>query len=117
MAISVSTGITKGRSNDVFGARRVTILRVTLDSVYAAGGEPFDPKQFGHQGDVNTVLLVPRISGSIAATTAFGRVFFYDYTAKTIRVAEDGATVSNQLDEVGAIDLSGTVLDVFVFSS
>lgn len=109
MAVSVSTGTTKGRANDVVGARRVTYLRVTLDNSYQSGGMAFDPKAFGHQGKVESVRLYPRFVAG--ATGPIGKVFYYDHTNKKIFVFITSTGV-----EAGAIDLSGCVLDVVVQS-
>lgn len=113
MAITVSTGTTKGRANDVIGARRVTRVRVTLDTSYPTGGYSFDPKSAvngGHNGAVSIVKLFPRwVTGATGSTT---RRFEYDYTNKKII----GFVTSTGVEIGNAVDVSGVVLDVEVIS-
>lgn len=112
MAITVATGdgVTKGRGNDVWGARRVSLFKVTLDDSYPTGGEAFDPKQFGHVGKTGTVLIFPRYSSG--ATGSIDTTFLYDYTNKKIVavVGNTGAEVANGTDK------STVVLDIIVLS-
>lgn len=112
MAITVATGdgVTKGRGNDVWGARRVSIFKVTFDDSYPTGGEAFDPKAFGHNGKVGTVIIVPRYSSG--ATGSIDTTFLYDYTNKKI-VAIVGSTGAEVTDTT---DKSTVVLDVYVIS-
>lgn len=110
MAVSVTTGTTKGRANDVVGTRRVTYLRVTLDNAYPTNGIAFDPKAFGHVGKVETVRLFPRFAAG--ASGPVGKNFIYDHTNKKIFVVvtSTGAEAANGSDQ------SGCVLDVIVLS-
>lgn len=127
MTITVNTnfdnGKTKGRGNDVWGSHRVSIFTITLDSSYPAGGEAWDPKQSGHQGEVAHVALFPRIDAATGATTAAGRVFYYDHTAKKIvgyqqKDPADAGGADIPLPEIAdTTDLSGTKLVALVFSS
>jgi hypothetical protein len=110
MAIAVSTGTTKGRANDTLGARRVTRLRVTLDTSYPTGGYAFDPKQFGHVGAVSIVRVDPRSAGG--ATGTCGKTFTYDYTAKKIV----GWCSDTKSEVANAGDVSAVVLDIEVIS-
>jgi hypothetical protein len=122
MALTVATGdgITKGRSVELWGTRRVSVFRVTLDTSYPSNGYAFDPKAFGHQGKVADVLIFPRFSSG--ATGAAGRIFQYDHTNKKILAfqqkdpaAAGGADI--QLPEVGnATSLAAVVLTVLVLS-
>jgi hypothetical protein len=110
MALTVSTGTTKGRSNDVWGTREVTLLRVTLDDDYTTDGWAFDPKAFGHQGVVDRVIIEPRFSAG--ATGPLDTVFVYDHVEGTIfaYVGSTGAELAASADK------STTVLDVIVLS-
>lgn len=126
MAITVNTnfdnGKSKGRAHQVWGAHRVSIFTITLDNSYTTGGKAWDPKANGHQGAVGYVHLMPRIEAATGATTAAGRVFLYDHTAKKIvgfqqkdPAAAGGADIP--LPEIAnATDLSTTKLVALVFS-
>lgn len=117
MALTVSTGTAKGRSNDVFGARHVTILRVTGDNSYPSGGWAFDPKAQGHQGKVHAVFIAPRYD--TAGNKGSAGIFFqYDFTNKKILAFWDStpAAAARLTEVTAATDLSGVVLDVIVFS-
>ena len=107
MAVSVSTGVTKGRMNDIWGARRVTKLAVTFDSDYAEGGEPFDPDLY-HQGTVDSVICSPRAN-------ARGAVVTFDQANEKLQVfgKADG---TRTFDELCHCDLSALVVDVFIIS-
>lgn len=110
MAITVSTGTTKGRSNEVWGSRRVSLFRVTLDTSNPAAGYAFDPKAFGHQGAVSKVEIHPRwVTGATGTTT---RQFQYDHTNKKIMVI----ITSTGLLEGAGNDVSACVLDITVTS-
>lgn len=118
MAVTVSTGTHAGRDGlNALAARYTSIVRVTFDSSYPTGGEPFDPKKYvGFTPAV--VLVIPRYSSG--ATGAAGRVFEYDHTNKKIvafqqkdPAAAGGADI--QLPEVAnTTDLSGVVVDVVI---
>lgn len=110
MALTVVAPKTKGRSNDAWGGRFVTLLRVNLGSSYATGGLAFDPKQFGHQNGVQRVIIEPRFDST--ATGTLTRRFEYDYTNKKIVaiVTSTGAEVAN------AADLSTCTLDIIVIA-
>jgi len=110
MALTVSTGTTKGRSNDAWGARAVTLLEVTLDDDYTTDGWAFDPKAYGHQGVVKRVILTPRFVAG--ATGPLDTIFVYDYANEKIfaYVASTGAELAASADK------SATVLDVIVLS-
>lgn len=108
---SIVAPVTKGRAQDVVGTRRVSYFRVSMSASYTTGGEAFDPKANGHIGDVGHVRISPRYAAG--ATGPINHVFMYDHTNKKI-VALVGTTGV----EVGAaVDLSGTVLDLEVFSN
>lgn len=104
-AVSGSAAQTQGRTEDVFGRRRVGLYRFTPSTSYPTGGEPFNPVQFGFQGPVASVFLTVR---SVAASVT--RRFEYDFAAKTIKavVTSTGAEVA------AAQDLSTVVIDVLV---
>lgn len=110
MALTAVAPTTKGRSNDVVGARRVTYLRLNMGASYVTGGLPFTPKLFGHQGAVDRVVIQARFAAG--ATGTLTRRFEYDYTNKTIVaiVTSTGAEVAN------AADLTLCTLDVEVYS-
>jgi hypothetical protein len=112
MALSVSTGTTKGRSNDVWGAREVTLLTVTFDDDYLEGGELFNPKAFGHQGNIDKVLCFPR-SHARGAQVAY--VPSATAASRKLRVfgKADG---TRTYDELCHCDLSALVVDVVVLS-
>lgn len=112
MAISVTTGATKGRSNDVVGSRKVTRLRVTLDSAYPTGGEAFNPRNFGCDHVVDIVRITQREPVDVAY------VFVYDHAAAKIvafwvDTTVDGAALA---EVANGTDLSDVVLDVEVTS-
>lgn len=109
MAVSVtnvsgSTAQTSGRNEDVWGARRIGLYRVTLDSSYTSGGEAFDPRSYGFDRPVAAVFITPQ---KVTATIDY--VFTYDYVNKKIFATDAGA-------ESGADDLSTVVLDILVIS-
>lgn len=112
MAISVTTGPNKGRSNDVIGSRKVTRLRVTLDDAYPTGGEAFNPRSYGCDHVVDTVRITQREPVDAAY------VFVYDHAAKKIvafwvDTSVDGAPLAEVANDT---DLSAVVLDVEVIS-
>lgn len=111
MAVSVST-VTKGRANEVWGARNVLLLRLTLDSSYPTGGEPLDLKQFGAQGKVQSVFISQRapLTGAYA--------FVYDHTAEKLLVfVEEAVAAGGPLVEVAnTTDLSAVIVDLLVVS-
>lgn len=104
-AISGSTAQTEGRSEDVWGRRRVGLYRVTMDSSYVTGGEPFDPIAFGFQGPVAAVFISTR-KVAVSVDTKFD----YDFVNETIF----GTVLSTGVQIANATDLSTVVLDVVV---
>jgi len=104
-SVSGSAAQTQGRSEDVFGRRRVGLYRCTLSSSYTTGGEAFNPTSFGFQGPVASVFLTVR---SVAASVT--RRFEYDFTAKTII----GFVTSTGAEIAAAQNLSTIVVDVLV---
>jgi hypothetical protein len=69
---------------EVWGRRRVALLRIAFSSTYATGGEAFDPKTYGVP-DPEVVLF----GASDAVTTSL--VFHYDRANKKIMAFESGA--------------------------
>lgn len=114
MALTVSTGTASGKSNDVWGARKVTILKVTFDSDYLEGGESFDPVALGHQGPVDRIIVSARHNTRNATV-------HYDPTNKTLAAYGSGGTdattvVAKSYGELCHCDLSALVCDVVVLS-
>jgi hypothetical protein len=106
--VSASGIQTAGRDEFTVGGRRAGLYRITLGNPYATGGgDPFDPRQFGFQGPVGTVLLAVRSNGA----STLGRYFQYDTANKKIVAIAAAAGI-----EAGAVNLSGVVIDVLVLS-
>lgn len=96
-----------GRNEDVWGTRRVGVYRVTFDSSYLTGGEPFDPRAVGFQAPVASVFVTKR---HVAASIDW--IVQYDFANKTlfVTVGSTGAQVAS------TTDLSTLVVDVIVVS-
>jgi hypothetical protein len=94
----------------VWGAREVGLWRVSLTSSAPAGGFTFDPKTYGFQGVVGTVLTFKHILVANVALMRYG--FIYDYVNKKI-VPTDA---TDSYDDASGDDLSGIALDVLVIS-
>lgn len=108
--LTVSTGTTKGRSNDVWGARHVTLFQVTFDDDYLEGGELFDPKALGHQGTIDRVICSPRGHARGAQVA-----YVPSATAASRKLKVYGkADGTRTYDELCHCDLSGLVVDVVV---
>lgn len=111
MALSVVADITKGRKQDVWGTRRVTLFTVNLGASYVTNGMPCDPKLLaGFVGKVDRVLLFPRYASG--ATGTLTRQFQYDIVNKKIVVI----ITSTGAENTNAGDVSACVLDVLAIS-
>jgi hypothetical protein len=108
--ISIVSPVMKGRLNDVWGARRVTLLTVNLGTSYTTGGQAFVPKQFGHQGGVSRVIISPRYAAG--ATGPLTRQFMWDPVNQKFVVI----ITSTGVEQANAGDVSGVVLDIIVVS-
>lgn len=109
MALTVTTSSAIGRSDDVWGRRRIGEFKVALDTSYPTGGYAWDPKASGFVGTVERVIIQARYNGT-GATATQTRRFEYDYANKKIvaLVTSTGVEVAN------AADVSGCVLDIVV---
>lgn len=101
--LAVSTGVTSGRGQDVWGTKNVSLFAVTCPSSYSSGGFAFDPVTYGHKGVVRHVLLQPRNAAAVVY------IFLYDYTNKKILCYNSDAAP----DEVSSI-ADSTDIDVIV---
>lgn len=111
MAVSVTPvyagAVTSGRSEDVWGARRVGLYRITFDSSYVTNGEPWDPRASGFDKPVASVQPSVRY----ASASKDWNVQYDHVNAKLVAiVTSTGAEVAN------ATDLSTLVIDVTVLS-
>lgn len=113
MALTINTPATSGRSNDVWGARHVTVTQVTFDADYDEGGEAFDPKAgLAHAGVVVQVHATARAH-------ARGVNVVYDHANKKLVAYGNGGTSNSNVTaksygELCHCDLSALVVDVVV---
>lgn len=103
MAVSVSTGTTKGRSQFVLGNRRAAIIEVTFDSSYPTGGETLDLEPY-IQGPVAAVFC------DVKATNASDDVqgARYDRTNSKIVLVDFDSEIAD------TTDISDTVVVLFI---
>jgi hypothetical protein len=106
--VSGSSAQTTGRNHDVWGAREVGLYRVALTSSAPAGGFTFDPKTYGFQNVVASVVVTQHILVANAAKMRY--LFFYDYVNKKIVPAD----ITDSFDDAAGDDLSLITLDVIV---
>lgn len=109
MALTVSTGTTRGRSGpDALGPRATAILQVTFDNSYPTGGEALDFKQY--TGFTPAVMFFQERAG------LGGYTFRYDYANKKIMVFWVDTTVDGKemVEVVNTTDLSALVVDVLL---
>lgn len=108
MAITVTT-LPNNRSEDVWGRRRIRLLKVTLDSSYPTGGEAFDPATYGIENAANAIVYIqPRF-------TAVAALNVYTFDKATNKIV---ATVMSTGAEVAdTTDLSTVVLDVIIIEA
>lgn len=103
--VSGSTAQVSGRQLDVWGARRVGLFRVANTGTYAGGGIDFDPRSYGFDYPVGTVIVNERY---VAASAT--RHWRYDYVNKKLigHVTSTGVEIAN------GQDVSTIVFDVIV---
>lgn len=104
------TTVTPGRSDDIWGRRRVGMYRVTLDTSYETGGYTFDPKAYGFQGVVQVVHCNLRYGATLNGVPV------YDYANKKIVLLTTGtgATGTTMAQPASGVDASSVSIDVTV---
>jgi hypothetical protein len=100
---------TSGRSEDVWGARRVGLYNVTFSSSFpgTAGGATFDPRKYGFDRPVGAVF----ISQPLNAVSTGRYQFTYDKVNAKIQVWD-----TTDDDVADGDDLSTVSVDVLVIS-
>lgn len=103
----------QGREDDVFGRRRVRMLRITMSNSYATGGEVLGLLSLGVKDPQNAQYFFQQ-----RAPLTGGYECVYDRVNDKLLVFWDGAGPAAAAPQVtNATDLSAVIFDCFVIEA